>query len=91
MQDVKIIRGNHQYQRDMAERLVDSLGRDEAIELCVQNEWSGVLDAILSIRLGRTPVPISIREQKSPERRTAYGRIAESSNHGRKRKSAASK
>ena len=55
MQDVKITSGNHRYQRDMAERLVDSLGRDEAIDLCVQNEWSGVLDAILSIRAEAMP------------------------------------
>ncbi len=38
---------NRTYQQQMAENLIRSLGMDNAIDACFQNDWIGTLDVIL--------------------------------------------
>jgi hypothetical protein len=42
--------GNRECQRDLAHALLAAHGRDEALEICQQNGWEGVLDVLLSDR-----------------------------------------
>lgn len=35
--------GNHDYQRELAEKLVRSIGLEEAIQVARDNQWYGVL------------------------------------------------
>ncbi len=42
--------GNRECQRELAELLMASHGRDEALEICQRNGWEGVLDVIWSDR-----------------------------------------
>ena len=37
---------NNKYQRDLAQALVQSLGVEQAIEICRRNQWDGVLELI---------------------------------------------
>ena len=39
--------GNRPYQRQLAENLIQSLGMDDAIDACFQNDWIGTLEVIL--------------------------------------------
>ena len=38
---------NHPYQQQLAENLIRSLGMDNAIDACFQNDWIGTLEVIL--------------------------------------------
>ncbi len=35
--------GNHDYQRKLAEKLVESIGVEEAVQVAQDNQWYGVL------------------------------------------------
>lgn len=37
---------NHDYQRDLAKSLIESLGYEGAIQVCYENQWYGVLTAV---------------------------------------------
>ncbi len=39
--------GNRTYQQQLAENLIRSLGMDNAIDACLQNDWIGTLEVIL--------------------------------------------
>lgn len=39
--------GNRTYQQQLAENLIRSLGMDNAIDACFQNDWVGTLEVIL--------------------------------------------
>ena len=39
--------GNHTYQHQIAVNLVQSLGMDDAIDFCIQNDWNETLSVIL--------------------------------------------
>ena len=39
--------GNRSYQSQIASMLVQSLGRDGAIDACQQNNWTGILNTIV--------------------------------------------
>jgi len=41
-----VVTKNHSYQRHFAMSLVRTLGRDGAIDACVQNFWNGTLNII---------------------------------------------
>ena len=38
--------GNHGYQRQLARSLVASLGFDEALRICRENHWDGILNLL---------------------------------------------
>ena len=38
---------NRTYQQQLAENLIRSLGTDNAIDACIQNDWIGTLEVIL--------------------------------------------
>ena len=38
--------GNHGYQRQLAHSLVASLGFDDALLICRENHWDGILDLL---------------------------------------------
>ena len=38
---------NRTYQQQLAENLIRSLGMDNAIDACFQNDWNGTLEVIL--------------------------------------------
>jgi hypothetical protein len=42
--------GNRECQRELAHVLVATHGYDEALEMCQENGWEGVLDVIFSDR-----------------------------------------
>ena len=39
-------RNSHSYQRNLATSLVSSMGYNDAVALCYENGWHGVLDAV---------------------------------------------
>lgn len=41
---------NRRYQSDLALSLIDSLGLDEALDVCQRNLWSGIQDIIMRER-----------------------------------------
>jgi hypothetical protein len=41
---------NRRYQSDLALSLIESLGIDEALEVCQRNLWSGIQDIVMRER-----------------------------------------
>ncbi len=44
---------NLDHQRSAATNLLGSMSIDEAVEICVQNEWQGTLHMILNMAFGK--------------------------------------
>lgn len=39
---------NQEYQAEFARTLIDTLGLDEALDVCAQNCWAGIRAAVMS-------------------------------------------
>ncbi len=46
----RIEHGNRQYRDSLAQSLLSSMSHEEAIDLCVSNEWPTILNDILAVR-----------------------------------------
>ena len=42
--------GNREYRDQLAQSLLSSMSHEEAIDLCVTNEWMSVLHEIMTVR-----------------------------------------
>ena len=43
--------GNREYRDSLAKSLLASMSQEEAIDLCVSNEWMTILNELMAIRM----------------------------------------
>ncbi len=46
--DANVTVQNHEYQAEFARSLIDTLGHNEALEVCARNCWAGIQAAVMS-------------------------------------------
>jgi hypothetical protein len=51
--ETDILAKNHDYQAELARNLIDTLGLDDALDVCARNCWAGIQAVIMSERQRR--------------------------------------
>ncbi len=51
MMQERIDNGNREYRDRLAQSLLSSMSHEEAIDLCVTNEWLGILNDLMAVQV----------------------------------------